>query len=165
MRQCLHQDANFAKNLAAALPDYADVFFDNVGGDVMDKVLTLIKRFGKLIACGAIEGGSNRLPTLTSGYHGKPAEIYNWREIVFNRITIIGTSSVPSVLRSGFYVWDHADVLANAIPDMKKWIEEGTIDVTEGETVVETKFEDIPKTWQRLFDGRNKGKLVTKLVS
>jgi NADPH-dependent curcumin reductase CurA len=50
------------------------------------------------------------------------------------------------------------------VGELKQWVEEGKLDVTEGETVVDTKFEDVPKTWQLLFTGGNKGKLVTKLV-
>jgi NADPH-dependent curcumin reductase CurA len=42
-------------------------------------------------------------------------------------------------------------------------VQEGKLTV-DRETVVETKFEDIPKTWQRLFSGGNQGTLVTKLV-
>jgi NADPH-dependent curcumin reductase CurA len=59
---------------------------------------------------------------------------------------------------------DHAKSIPKASQELKQWVEQGKIDVTEGETVVDTKFEDIPKTWQMLFTGGNKGKLVTKLV-
>jgi NADPH-dependent curcumin reductase CurA len=44
-------------------------------------------------------------------------------------------------------------------------VKKGTIVLgDESETVVDTKFEDVPKTWMMLFSGGNKGKLVTKLV-
>jgi len=44
-------------------------------------------------------------------------------------------------------------------------VKEGKIKVgEENETVVETKFEEVPKTWMRLFEGANTGKLVTKVV-
>jgi NADPH-dependent curcumin reductase CurA len=61
-------------------------------------------------------------------------------------------------------VLDHAKSIPRAVGELKQWVEEGKLDVTEGETVVDTKFEDVPKTWQLLFTGGNKGKLVTKLV-
>jgi NADPH-dependent curcumin reductase CurA len=61
-------------------------------------------------------------------------------------------------------LFDHAKLIPQASQELQKWVEEGKIDVTEGETVVDTKFEDVPKTWQLLFTGGNKGKLVTKLV-
>lgn len=43
------------------------------------------------------------------------------------------------------------------------WAKEGKIKLDEAETVVPTKIDDIPQTWQRLFRGENRGKLVTKL--
>ena len=58
---------------------------------------------------------------------------------------------------------DHLADYVKAIGELKGWIEEGKLVVTE-ETVVDTKFEDVPKTWQRLFSGQNRGKLVTRLV-
>lgn len=46
-----------------------------------------------------------------------------------------------------------------------KSVEEGKLKIdAESEQVVETKFEDVPKTWLMLFQGGNRGKLVTKLV-
>jgi NADPH-dependent curcumin reductase CurA len=54
--------------------------------------------------------------------------------------------------------------IAEATGDLGKWVQEGKISFTGGETVVDTKFEDVPKTWQMLFSGATRGKLITKLV-
>jgi NADPH-dependent curcumin reductase CurA len=59
---------------------------------------------------------------------------------------------------------DHIPILPKAVGEMAGWLQDGTIVNTEGETVVETKFEDIPKTWEGLFHGQNTGKLLTKIV-
>lgn len=57
--ECIdYKDKEYPKHLAAALPDYADRYFDNVGGDILNEMLSLIKRHGKIIACGAISGES-----------------------------------------------------------------------------------------------------------
>jgi NADPH-dependent curcumin reductase CurA len=48
--------------------------------------------------------------------------------------------------------------------ELAGWIQEGKLEVKDGEHVVDTKFEDIPKTWQMLFEGGNRGKLLTRLV-
>jgi NADPH-dependent curcumin reductase CurA len=48
--------------------------------------------------------------------------------------------------------------------ELASWIESGKIEAKESEQVVDTKFEDIPKTWHMLFDGGNRGKLITRLV-
>jgi len=140
--ECVDYKAeSFAKDLAAALPDEADHFFDNVGGPVLDEAMTLIKRYGHLTICGAI-----------SGYHGKPLQLTNWREIVYNRYTI-----------KGYILSDHAKEFPTAAKELREYVSQGKLTVDK-ETVVDTKFEDVPKTWQRLFSGDNQGTLVTKLV-
>jgi NADPH-dependent curcumin reductase CurA len=53
-----YKSASFAKDLAAALPDETDFFFDNVGGEVLNEALTRVKRYGHITVCGAISGGS-----------------------------------------------------------------------------------------------------------
>jgi NADPH-dependent curcumin reductase CurA len=65
----------------------------------------------------------------------------------------------------GFIVLDAMDKQAEMIKLFIDEVKKGTIVLDdESETVVDTKFEDIPKTWMMLFSGGNKGKLVTKLV-
>jgi NADPH-dependent curcumin reductase CurA len=65
----------------------------------------------------------------------------------------------------GFIVTDFTSDFPQIVGELVKATKEGKIKVgEENETVVETKFEDIPKTWARLFDGGNRGKLVTKIV-
>jgi hypothetical protein len=48
------QGGNLEADLRKAVPDYADVYFDNVGGETLDIMLTLVKRYGKVACCGAI---------------------------------------------------------------------------------------------------------------
>jgi NADPH-dependent curcumin reductase CurA len=52
----------------------------------------------------------------------------------------------------------------SAQQELVGWIESGKLDAKDSEQIVDTKFEDIPKTWHMLFDGGNRGKLLTKLV-
>jgi NADPH-dependent curcumin reductase CurA len=53
--KCLdYKSKTFLEDLKAATPDYADVYYDNVGGDILNAVLPRIKRWGKIIACGMI---------------------------------------------------------------------------------------------------------------
>lgn len=80
----------------------------------------------------------------------------NWYEVISNRIEI-----------KGFII---LDFLAegkgpDAVKEMVTAAKEGKIKVgEESETVVDAKFEDVPKTWMLLFEEANTGKLVTKLV-
>lgn len=69
-------------DLTALLPDYADVYFDNVGGETLDIMLALVKRFGFVGVCGGI-----------SSYNATdPEKLANWAEVIFNRLTIQGQS-------------------------------------------------------------------------
>lgn len=51
-----YKSESFAKDLKAALPDEADFFFDNAGGQVLNTALTLVKRYGHVAVCGAMDG-------------------------------------------------------------------------------------------------------------
>lgn len=121
-----------------------EVFFDNVGGDILDLMLTRMKRYGRVAACGAI-----------AQYNKSDKDgLKNWFEVISNRIQI-----------RGFIVFDFMPRAPAAIGELVQAYKEGKITLgDENETVVDTKFEDVPKTWMGLFEGRNTGKLVTKVV-
>lgn len=144
---CLNYKApGFRKQLCAATDGYVEVYFDNVGGSILDLMLTRMKKGGRIAACGAIAEYNKSDPT----------GLKNWFEVISNRIEI-----------RGFIVIDY---LAQgkgpqAVGELIQAWKEGKIQVGEGnETVVETKFEDVPKTWMSIFEGSNTGKLVTKLI-
>lgn len=65
---------------------------------------------------------------------------------------------------TGFIFSDKAEVFPKATEDLISWIKDGKIDISEGETVIEAKLEDVPQVWHKLFEGGNRGKLITKLV-
>lgn len=73
--------------------------------------------------------------------------------LIANRITVQGFSAADFVTR----IEESTNVVA-------KGLQEGTIQLAESEMVVDTKFEDIPKTWGMLFEGKNTGKLITKII-
>ena len=67
----------------------------------------------------------------------------------------------------GFIVIDHIKdgKAAKIVGELAQAAKDGKINASsENEHIVETKFEDIPKTWTLLFEGANRGKLVTKIV-
>ncbi|PQE03543.1 alcohol dehydrogenase superfamily zinc-containing protein [Rutstroemia sp. NJR-2017a BVV2] len=120
---CLnYKKDSFKEDLVKATEGFVEVYFDNVGGEILDLMLGRIARHG--------------------------------REVISMRISI-----------KGFIVLDFVDHQAEMTKLFIEEVKKGTIVVgDESETVVDTKFEDIPKTWMMLFSGGNKGKLVTKLV-
>jgi NADPH-dependent curcumin reductase CurA len=140
-----YKAASFKEDLKKATDGFVEVYFDNVGGEILDLMLSRIKRHGRIAACGAV-ATYNSL-----GQEG----IKNWFEIVSNRIEV-----------RGFIVTDAVEAgrAGPIVQELIKAVKEGKIKIgAETETVVKTKFEDIPKTWTMLFKGGNTGKLVTQL--
>ncbi|KAF2841468.1 NAD(P)-binding protein [Patellaria atrata CBS 101060] len=145
--KCLnYKSPTFKKDLRAATEGYVDVFFDNVGGEILDLMLARMAKFGRVALCGAI-----------SGYNASRENsmgLRNYFELISMRVKI-----------QGFIVFDYFSRRQEALSAYRKALQEGKLLLSDmNETVVETKFEDIPKTWIKLFEGGNTGKLVTKLV-
>ncbi|KAM0749533.1 NAD(P)-binding protein [Meredithblackwellia eburnea MCA 4105] len=137
-----YKSSTFEEDLAKALPDDAEVFFDNVGGNVLNSVLPHVKRYGTVVACGAI-----------AAYNDRKANIFtNYFEVIANRIAI-----------KGFIASDYMAKIPDTRQTLFDAYKAGKFKATgDHETIRETKFEDIPKVWQTLFTGGNKGKLLIK---
>jgi NADPH-dependent curcumin reductase CurA len=69
-----YKSASFAKDLKAALPDESDFFSNNIGGEVLNNALTVVKQYGCVFVCGAISGEYPK-GKVDLGYHGKPLEL------------------------------------------------------------------------------------------
>lgn len=145
---CLdYKSKTFKEDLWKATEGFVEVYFDNVGGEILEFMLQRLKRFGRIAACGAVSTYNNL----------EGAGIKNWSEIIINRLEV-----------KGFIVTDalEAGKTGPMIQKIVEKIKEGKIQIGEGnETVVPTKFEDIPKTWIMLFSGGNQGKLVTEIIA
>ncbi|MNZ63218.1 putative NADP-dependent oxidoreductase YfmJ [compost metagenome] len=116
------------------------MFFDNVGGDILDAVLTRLAPKARIVICGAI-----------SQYNNKEA--------------VRGPTNYLSLLVSrarmeGMVVMDYAGRFPEGIKDMAGWLADGKLkskeDVVEG-------LENFPETLLKLFTGENFGKLVLKV--
>ena len=78
----------------------------------------------------------------------------NWFDVISMRLEI-----------RGFIVIDYLHKAGETMEIFKKALGEGKIKVDDkSEHVVEAKFEDVPQTWMKLFEGANQGKLITKLA-
>ncbi|ORY15121.1 hypothetical protein BCR34DRAFT_478361 [Clohesyomyces aquaticus] len=141
-----YKSPNFKEELEKATDGFVEVYFDNVGGEILDLMLTRMKRHGRISACGAISN-YNKM--------GDPVGIKNWFEIITNRIEIKGFIVTDAVV---------AGKTGAILQKLVQGIKEGKVKIgEESETVVPTKFEDVPKTWMMLYEGGNQGKLVTAL--
>lgn len=131
---------NLRKELAKQCPNGIDVYFDNVGGEILDAALANINKYGRVINCGAIS-----LYNATQMPVGPRPE---------------GTLIKKSVLMQGFTVRDYVKDFGPAIKQLSSWLQDDKIKYME--TVVEG-FENIPHAFIDLFDGKNNGKMVVKI--
>ncbi|KAB5526500.1 hypothetical protein GE09DRAFT_1151615 [Coniochaeta sp. 2T2.1] len=138
-----YKSPTFAEDLKAATPDAVDVFFDNVGGAVLDGVLARMNRCGVIAVCGSVATYSSE----------EPMAIRNWFEIVSQRLTI-----------KGFFIYDHMDKVPEAREALIAAAVDGRIKV-DIEEVVPATIEEVPNVWIDVLKGVNKGKSVTKLIA
>ncbi len=121
-------------------PKGVDVYFDNVGGDILDTVLTRLAPGARIAICGAISQYNN-METVKG-----PS---NYMSLLVNRARM-----------QGFVVFDYADRYMEAAMQMGQWMAQGKLktreDIVEG-------LETFPETLLKLFHGENMGKLVIKV--
>jgi NADPH-dependent curcumin reductase CurA len=121
-------------------PGGIDVYFDNVGGDILDTVLTRINRRARIVICGAISQYNNTEPVKGPS---------NYLSLLVNRARM-----------EGIVVFDWADRYGEAVRDIAGWMREGRFksreDVVEG-------LDRFPEALNLLFSGGNFGKLVLKV--
>lgn len=144
-----YRDKDFARNLYKAAGGKVDVFFDGVGGKILDLGMTLVKPHGQVLACGAITGYND----FSQG------RVNNWGQIITQRLHV-----------KGFLVLDYQDRYQEAMKYLVKWLKEGKIKSDEKTfTLVDLSrssddFKKIPESWGLLFsDKKGPGKLLTKL--
>ncbi|MGI9372208.1 MAG: NADP-dependent oxidoreductase [Hyphomicrobiales bacterium] len=136
-----YKQDNIVEALAEHCPDGIDVYFENVGGEIFDAVLSRMNMFGRISVCGMISAYN-----ATSAPEGPK----NLRFILVNRLTM-----------RGFIVFDFFDRYPEAISALSDWNKQGLIkfrqDVREGGV------EAFVDTLNLLFTGGNNGKLVLKV--
>jgi NADPH-dependent curcumin reductase CurA len=125
--------------LTRECPDGIDIYFDNVGGEILDLCLARIATGARVVICGGISryNATGPLPG--------PKNYFN---LVFRRARM-----------EGFIVIDYAARFGEATQQMREWIAAGQL--KHRVTVVDG-FTELPKTLIRLFEGYNTGKLMVK---
>ncbi|WGW03894.1 NADP-dependent oxidoreductase [Tropicibacter oceani] len=128
------------KALAQACPDGVDIYWENVGGKVLEAVMPLMNVGGRVPVCGTIAwyggGSSDKLPQI-------------WRTILTKRLSV-----------NGFIIFDHWDGFPAFLTDMTPRVAKGEIayleDITEG-------LENAPETFIAMLTGGNTGKTIIKV--
>ncbi|MBK8741369.1 MAG: NADP-dependent oxidoreductase [Betaproteobacteria bacterium] len=121
-------------------PQGIDVYFDNVGGDILDAALARLARGARVIICGAISQYNN-----TQAVKG-PA---NYLSLLVNRATM-----------TGMVVFDYAARYAEAAREMAGWMAAGKLKSRED---IVCGFDKFPEALLKLFAGENNGKLVLRV--
>jgi NADPH-dependent curcumin reductase CurA len=122
-------------------PEGVDVFFDNVGGEILDDVLTRLARGARIAICGAISQYN------ASGGMRGPS---NYMALLVSRASM-----------TGFVVFDFADRYSEAAAELAGWMTEGRL--VSREEVIDGGVDAFPETLMRLFNGENTGKLVLRV--
>jgi len=128
------------RTLRELAPGGVNVYFDNVGGEILDDVLTCLARGARIVICGAV---SQYNETQVRG----PA---NYMMLLVARASM-----------TGFLVFDFADRYPEAIAELTGWYRAGRL--VSRETLVTGGVEDFPETLLKLFEGANTGKLILAL--
>ncbi|MEU9077968.1 NADP-dependent oxidoreductase [Kitasatospora sp. NPDC004745] len=130
------------KALRTHAPDGIDVYFDNVGGEILDAALTRLAMHARVVVCGAISQYNNE--TAVQG----PS---NYLSLLVRRARM-----------EGFVVFDYARRYPEAAKELAGWIGAGRIKVKEH--VLDGGVDDFPAALGMLFRGENTGKLVLRLA-
>lgn len=127
------------KMLKEATPDGIDAYFENVGGGILDAVLSRMNAFGRIAMCGMI-----------AGYDGQPLPLQNPQLILVSRLTI-----------EGFIVSEHMDVWPEALHELGGYVAHGKLKFRES---VSDGLASAPEAFMGLLKGKNFGKQLVKLV-
>jgi NADPH-dependent curcumin reductase CurA len=131
---------NVGKALRAAAPNGIDVYFDNVGGDILEACLAQINLRARIVICGAISQYNSTEP---------PKGPANYLSLLVNRARM-----------QGMIVFDYADRYQHAAREMAGWMKQGKL---KGREDIVTGIETFPQTLLKLFSGENFGKLILKV--
>ena len=136
-----YKGGNLAADLKAAAPKGIDVYFENVGGEILDTVLMQMNLFGRIPVCGLI-----------SAYNATsvPEGPKNLRAVLTQRLRM-----------QGLIVFDWANRIPEAIAQLGAWHKEGKLKIRED--VREGGLDAFPDVLNLLYTGGNQGKLVLKV--
>jgi NADPH-dependent curcumin reductase CurA len=135
-----YRTADLPQAVRSACPAGIDVFFDNVGGDILEVALGQLALRGRVVLCGAIATYNDEVP--------RP-----------------GPSTINSLIvqrgrMEGFIILDYADRFGEAAMQLGAWLAEGEmryeVDVVDG-------LDNAPAALDRLFTGANTGKVMVRL--
>ena len=136
-----YKNENVYKGIKRELPKGIDVYFDNVGGEILDYALANLRMNARIAICGAISQYNNR-----DQIKGPS----NYLALLVYRATM-----------QGFVVMDYAKGYKKAAMEMGMWMSQGKL---KGKEDIYEGIENFHSTFERLFTGEKLGKLVLKVL-
>jgi NADPH:quinone reductase len=136
-----YKTGDLKQELRKACPDGVDIYFDNVGGQVSDVILTMINHGSRTIICGQIA-----LYNLEQPDQGPRVQPY---------------LLVKSALMQGFIITAYTARFGEGVRQLAQWLQEGKLKYAEN--IVEG-FENTPQAFLGLFTGENLGKQLVKVT-
>ena len=136
-----YKSENVEQRIGTLLPEGIDVFFDNVGGEILDAGLAHLRRHARVVLCGAISqyvNGVKRPYALPNGF------------AIFKKMARM----------EAFFIYEMSEHFERAEAQLAEWVAAGTLhyqeDILEG-------LEQMPHALIRLFEGRNVGKQLVRI--
>jgi NADPH-dependent curcumin reductase CurA len=133
---------NVMRRLRDTCPNGIDLFFDNVGGRILDVALLHLARHARVVICGSISGYGSDTP---------PEGPRNYMQLL-----------VTSSRMQGFVMTDFNDHVREATAALRRWVDDGRIktrsDVVDG-------MDKAPAALARLFAGENRGKQLVRIAA
>lgn len=136
-----YKEEDVGSRLKELCPQGIDVFFDNVGGSILETAISNMAEHGRIVLCGSISGYNDAFPE-----HGPN----NMHTLIVRRIRM-----------QGFIMIDYLPRMHEAMTDLIAWVGAGKIKYRED---IQEGFENIPATFFRLFAGQNNGKQLLRLA-
>jgi len=136
-----YKAGNVKDDLRTQCPKGIDVYFDNVGGEILDIVLTRLARKARIIICGAISQYNNTTPV-----QGPK----NYLSLLVHRARM-----------EGIVVFDYAERFPIAVKELAGYLKDGRMKSKED---IVSGIETFPETLLKLFNGENFGKLVLEVA-
>ena len=136
-----YKSQNVAKEIKRHAKKGLDVYFDNVGGEILEAALFNLNRGARIVICGAISQYN------TTDVQGPR----NYLSLLVNRARM-----------EGMVVFDYADRFGMAVEKMAGWLKEGKL--KSKEDIVKGEVTDFPDTFLKLFSCENQGKLILQIA-
>jgi len=136
-----YKTADLKHALRAACPAGVDIYFDNVGGEISEVVMTMINKGSRSVICGQISLYNLEKPDV--GPRVQPYLLVN------------------SALMQGFIVTDYAARFGEGVSQLAQWLQQGKLKYAEN--IVEG-FQNTPRAFLGLFSGENLGKQLVKVA-